>query len=486
MEHEQTSGGSADTTRWADRREFAASGLMLLACLLALAGAGLLSVMFIKLAVPTLFADTAFLSFGRLRPAAWSMLVYGFGGTLTHAIVYYLTPRLVGVALRHQTVALLSGVAHAGLVVVGVLVVLFRGPAGSELAEFPPLLDWPLAAASLVPALVVTSMIRERTEQGTYVSLLYIVGAVWWYPALYVTGSIPGLGGIGPFLQTSVVAGGMLTLAFPAAAIGGAYYIVVKESGRPLFSGPLARAGFWTLAGTALLATPARYLGGPAPDWTETVAVAASMGLALSALTVAANIGLTLSGEWETARQSVVTRMVLIGTIAYSLITFLIGASGFRSVAAVVGLTTWHDGLATGLMLVAIPVLGLAFVYYAFPRTTGRELSGIETVNRGLRLAVWGGGVAASAIAVAGLVAGLTWNWASASGARANSGSGFSETLAAVDVLFTLAALASVTAMVGIALLAWAAIGTYVAGPARAVEMLMPVTTTDRPGAGDE
>jgi cytochrome c oxidase cbb3-type subunit 1 len=486
LEHEQTAGGSPDTGTWEDRREVAASGLMLLACLLALAGAGLLSVMFIKLAVPTLFADTAFLSFGRLRPAAWSMLVYGFGGTLTHAVVYYLTPRLVGVPLRHQTVALLSGTAHAGLVVVGVLVVLFRGPAGSELAEFPPLLDWPLAAASLVPALVVTSMIRERTEQGTYVSLLYVVGAVWWYPALYVTGSIPGLGGIGPFLQTSVVAGGMLTLAFPAAAIGGAYYIVVKESGRPLFSGPLARAGFWTLAGTALLATPARYLGGPAPDWTETVAVAASMGLALSALTVAANIGLTLSGEWETARQSVVTRMVLVGTIAYSLITFLIGASGFRSVAAVVGLTTWHDGLATGLMLVAIPVLGLGFVYYAFPRTTGRDFSGIETVNRGLRLVLWGGGVAAGAMALAGLVSGLTWNWATASGARANSGIGFSETLATVDVLFTLAALASVIALVGIALLAWAAMGTYVAGPARAVEMLMPVTTAERPGSGDE
>ena len=486
MDHEQTGGGSPDTATWEGRREIAAPGLMLLACLLLVVGAGLLSVMFIKLAVPTLFSDTAFLSYGRLRPAALSMLVYGFGGTLTQAIAYYLTPRLIGAPLRHQTIALLSGTAHAGLVVIGVLVVLFRGPAGSELAEFPPLLDWPLVAASLVPALIVTSMIRERTEQGTYVSLLYIIGAVWWYPALYVTGSIPGLPSIGPFLQASLVAGGMMTLAFPAAALGGAYYVVVKESGRPLFSGPLARAGFWTLAGTALLASPARYLGGPAPDWTETVAVAASMGVVLSALTVMTNIGLTLSGDWETARQSVVTRMVLAGTIAYGLITVLIGASGFRSVAALVGLTTWHDGLVTGLMLVAIPVLGLAFVYYAFPRTTGRELSGTKTVNRGLRLTMWGGGATAAAMAVGGLATGLTWNWAVASGARSNSGAGFSDTLAGVDALFTLAALASVVAGVGIALLAWAVIGTYVAGPAGAVEMLLPVAATDQAEPGDE
>ena len=486
MNHEQTDGASPDAPTWEGQREIAASGLMLLSCLLLLAGAGLLSVMFIKLAVPTLFADTAFLSYGRMRPAALSMLVYGFGGTLAQAIAYYLTPRLVGVPLRHQTIALLSGAAHAGLVLVGVLVVLFRGPAGPELAEFPPLLDWPLAAASLVPALIVTSMLRERTEEGTYVSLLYVMGAVWWYPALYVTGSIPGLPGVGPFLQTSLVAGGMLTLAFPAAALGGAYYVVVKESGRPLFSGPMARAGFWTLAGTALLATPARYLGGPAPDWTETVAVAASMGLALSALTVMANIGLTLSGDWETDRRSVVARMVLAGTVAYSLITVLMGASGFRSVAAAVGLTTWHEGLVTGLVLVAIPAIGLAFVYYAFPRTTGREFSGTDTVNRGLRLTLWGGGAAAGALAVAGLATGLTWNWAIASGARANSGIGFSDTLAGVEALFTLGALASVIAVVGIALLAWAAVGTYVAGPARAVEMLMPVAAADRPESGDE
>ena len=210
------------------------------------------------------------------------------------------------------------------------------------------------------------------------------------------------------------------------------------------------------------------------------------MGMALSALTVMANIGITLSGDWETARESVVTRMILTGTIAYSLLTVLMGMSGFRSVAAVVGLTTWYDGLATGLMLVAIPVLGLAFVFYAFPRTTGRELSDTGALKRGLRLTLWGGGAAAGALAVAGLATGLTWNWANASGSRANTGVGFSNTHAGVEVLFTLAALASVVAVVGIALLAWTALGTYVAGPARAVEMLIPVTATDRPESGDE
>ena len=142
MTEERTGGGAPDTGIRAVDRETAASGMMLLSCLLLLAGAGLLSVMLIKLAVPTVFADTAFLSYGRLRPAAVSMLVYGFGGTLTQAAAFYLTPRLVGAPLRHQTFALLSGIGYGALVVIGVLVVLFRGPA--EVVEGPALMhgEW--------------------------------------------------------------------------------------------------------------------------------------------------------------------------------------------------------------------------------------------------------------------------------------------------------------------------------------------------------
>ncbi len=489
MNEESTKVGESEAGRGLDHPEAAAAVLMLLSCFFLLAGAGLLSIMLIKLAVPTLFADSAFLSYGRLRPAASSLLVYGFGGTLAQAAAYYLTPRLVGAPMRRQPIALLAGAAYSGLVLIGALLVMFRGPSGPELAEFPPLVDWPMAAVLLVPPMLVTSMIRNRTEEGAYVSLLYVIGAVWWYPALYITGSIPGLRNIGPFLQTGLTAGGMLLLAFPAAALGAAYYVVVKESGRPLHSGQLARAGFWTLAGTALLSAPARFLGGPAPDWTETAAVAASLGLALSALVVLTIICQTLSGDWQKAGESPVLRPALAGAAAYTLFTVLIGISGFRSVAAVVGLTTWYDGLAVGLMLMAVPALGLSFMFYAFPRITGRELSGAGPADRGLRLLMWGGGVTVGALAVSGLVTGITWNWAAASGAASNTGEGFSAALGRVDVLFTAAALASAAAAAGLALLTWTLVRTYAAGSARAVEVLAPVHTSEPAEpeeAGDE
>ncbi|MYF26222.1 MAG: hypothetical protein F4211_02600 [Acidimicrobiia bacterium] len=458
-----------------DQDESAASWLMVVSCLFLLAGTALLVTALFKLVVPSLFADTAFMSFGRLRPAALLTLVYGFGGTITPAIAYYLTPRLVGARMRYQPIALLGGLGLAGLVALGVLVVLFRGPAGPELGEFPPLFDWPIAALLLLPALTVSATIRHRTEESSFVSLLYVLGAVWWFPALHITGSIPSLPNAGPFLQTGLVANGILWLAFPAAALGGAYYVLVKESGLPLFSGPLARAGFWTLAGTALLATPIRFLGGPAPDWTETVSVVGAMGLIVSALALITNLGQTLSGAWEEMSRNPVIRYLVVGASAYTLVTVLTGLSGFRSTAAMVGLTTWHEGLTFGTVLVAVPALALSFVFHAFPRTTGRNLSDERTAGRGLRWLTWGGGITAACFLLAGLVSGMAWNWANASGTRTNTGLGFSAGLSEVNLLFTLGALASVVALAGVALMVWTVIRTYISGTARPVEVLIPV-----------
>ncbi len=481
-----TTAGTSSGPGWAAHREPAATGLMAVACFFLVGGAGLMSVALIKLAVPVLFDEQAFLSYGRLRAAAMLTLVYGFGAVLTKAVAYYLTPRLVGTTMPGQKIALMGGLAYAGLVAVGAATVLLRGPSGPEMSEIPPLIAWPMALLLLIPAGVVTMMIRNRTEEATFVSLLYIMGGVWWFPALHIIGTLPGLEGIGPFLQTSLVTGGLLWVAMPAAALGGAYYTLVKESDRPLYSGQLAKAGFWTLAGTGLVATPIRFLGGPAPDWTETVAVTASLGLIVSGLALMANFVQTLAGHWEAARESLEVRYLMAGASAYTVVMVIIGVTGFRSVSAMVGLTTWHEGLAIALTLVAVPILGLAFLLHAFPRITGRGLVGEVWAERGRRLVLWGGGMCGGIMALAGLISGMTWNWASASGARTNFGSGFAVGASDLHVLYTLAALAALVALGGIGLAAWSVLASYISGTSHPVEVLMPVVTSVPEEVGED
>ncbi len=149
---------------------------------------------------------------------------------------------------------------------------------------------------------------------------------------------------------------------------------------------------------------------------------------------------------------------------------------GFRSVGAVVGLTTWHDGLALAVMLVAAPLLVIGFTFHAFPRATGRALFRPAAAIRGLRVALWGGAATAGLLIVAGLISGLAWNAGVASGSFGNTGAGFQISLGNVSTLYTVAALTAVIATDGLAILGWTVIRTYTSGEARTSEVLMEST----------
>ena len=455
------------------RPDAAAKSLMSLATIFLVAGAAFLSLLLIKLAVPGLFDTTALVSYGRLRPAAFSLMVLGFGGALAQAVAYYLTPRLIGAPLRRERVALLNGYVYSGLVVVGAIWVLVAGGSGGEFAEFPPLVDVGLGLSMLIPALLVTDTLRGRTESGSFVSLLYVLGAVWWYPAVYLVANVDAGGGIATLLQTSVASAGFMMLAFPAAAVGAAFYVAAKETGNPLFSSGLARASFWTLAGTSIAAAPARFMAGPAPAWLETIASVMSLGVAVAALAVLANLMLTMTDGWEVISSNPALKLTLAGAATYAAVSVLAGVQGFRSVGAVVGLTTWNDGISLGLMLVAIPLLGMGFIFHAFPRATGRALFGADTASRGLRITLWGGGATALLMIIAGLITGLSWNAAVASGSFTNTLGGFQQSLGQVSAIYTVASLTSVVAVFGLSHLSWTFIRTFTSGTAQASEVLM-------------
>ena len=92
-----------------------------------------------------------------------------------------------------------------------------------------------------------------------------------------------------------------------------------------------------------------------------------------------------------------------------------------------------------------------------------------------MRLTLWGGAAAGGLLLIAGLVTGLSWNWANAAGALRNTGAGFGTILDGAAPLYTLTAGASVAAATGVALLAWSVLRTYVSGEAAPVEVLVPV-----------
>ena len=202
------------------------------------------------------------------------------------------------------------------------------------------------------------------------------------------------------------------------------------------------------------------------------------LGLGVAALIVLTNLMLTMSGNWDQVMASPALKLTLVGASGYAFISVLAAIQGFRSVGSVIGLTTWNDGITIGLMLVVLPLLGMGFVFHAFPRASGREIFDADAATRGMRLTVWAGGLTSVMMLVAGIVQGLSWNFGVSSASFANTGLGFQETLGRVTSMFMVAAVASLIALVGLSQLAWATIRTFTSGAAAPTEALVDVAAT--------
>ena len=134
----------------------------------------------------------------------------------------------------------------------GTLGILCGFGSGKPLMEFPPAI-WPVLLLSYV-FITVWSFIQVRCSYGgkTYVGQWYLLAAVFWFPWVYLTGHLF----VFVFNGHPVMAAGinawykyaLILLFFTPVALGTAYYLVPKITGRPIYSYSLALYGFWALA----------------------------------------------------------------------------------------------------------------------------------------------------------------------------------------------------------------------------------------------
>lgn len=447
---------------------------MLLSLPFAVLGAGLVVLMLIKLSVPGFFDATVMASYGRLRALALNSFVYGFAGLGATGLAYYMTPRLAGTGLAGERLASLGVIAHAAVVAAGLVAVLVGLGDGGELAEFPLIIDILMFAVLLIPPLVVTNTLLQRTERSLYVSLWYALAAAWWLPFIYLVGNLPGIDGVGTLLQSSFLVGSLIGTWLPLAGIGAAYYVIPRATGNPLYSRALAQAGFWSLVGTGLFASVTRHASSAAPDWLDTSAAVFSLGLALAAIATIANLAATLHGAFDALASSAALQMISVGALLYGGVAMFLAVQGFRSVDAIVGETSWYEGLLLASVLAMTPLLLIGAMAYALPQVAGRRLVD-DLARRAIRMTAWGGGITGVLLLMAGLSTGLGWN----TGAVPNHGGDYVRTSGLSDAFYLLAIATAAVAAIGVVLLTLTITRTYTSGEAIASEVLVEVDTDE-------
>jgi cbb3-type cytochrome c oxidase subunit I len=208
-----------------------------------------------------------------------------------------------------------------------------------------------------------------------YVSLWYFLGALFWFPLVYIIGqrtfvSLPGLNDaiVGWFYGHNI-----LGMWFTTVGVGIMYYLLPRLTGNPLYSHGLSMLGFW---GIALFYAPTgthHILQSPVPEWLKAIAVISSVFLLVPVLTVLTNFFMTMRGKWHMAVTDMPTRFAVTSCMFY-LVTCVQGPfQATRWVNWYLHFTQWVVGHAHLALLGTFSFILTAGFYYGIPRLTGKQ-----------------------------------------------------------------------------------------------------------------
>ncbi len=283
---------------------------------------------------------------------------------------------------------------------------------GREYAELGALLDVLVVVALICTALNIYMTMVNRKIKKLYVSLWYFLGALFWFPLVYIIGqrtfvALPGLNDaiIGWFYGHNI-----LGMWFTTVGVGMMYYLLPRITQNPLYSHGLSMLGFW---GIALFYAPTgthHILQSPVPEWLKAIAVISSVFLLVPVMTVLTNFFMTMKGKWQMGVTDLTLRFTMTSCIFY-LITCTQGPfQATRWINWYLHFTQWVVGHAHLALLGTFSFILTASVYYGLPRLTGREWASQGLIRAHWWLKTLGFTLMMVSLTTAGLIQSAGWH----------------------------------------------------------------------------
>jgi cytochrome c oxidase cbb3-type subunit 1 len=270
-----------------------------------------------KVHSPGFLSSWSWLTYGRVFPAHLNALIYGWGMQAAFAMIIWLMARLSRKQCTMVGTILTAGHVWNVGVSLGVIGILSGNGTGMPWMEFPSF-AWPVLLVSYF-AIMIGSFIqfRVRPEGHVYISQWYLLAAMLWFPWIFITANtllhcVPGH----PVMGAGINAwfrSGMIFLFFTPVALGTAYYLAPKITGRPVYSYALAKLGFWSLAVIAPWAGMQKLVGAPVPYFLPYLGAAATALLFIPACAAAINTIRTMLSNPETLAASPALRFTIAG-----------------------------------------------------------------------------------------------------------------------------------------------------------------------------
>jgi cytochrome c oxidase cbb3-type subunit 1 len=380
-----------------------------------------------QLAWPALNFDTAWLTYGRLRPLHTNAVIFAFGGSALFATSYYVVQRTCQTRLFSDTLAAFTFWGWQLVILAAAITLPLGMTSGKEYAE----LEWPI---DILIALVWVSyaVVFFGTLWKRKVSHIYV--ANWFYGAFILTVAILHIVNSAAMpatltksysaytgVQDAMIqwwyghnaVGFFLTAGF----LGMMYYFIPKQAERPVFSYRLSIVHFWALIFTYMWAGPHHLHYTALPDWAQ------SLGMVFSLILLAPSWGgmingiMTLSGAWHKLRSDPILKFLIVSLSFYGMSTFEGPMMSIKTVNSLSHYTDWTVGHVHSGALGWVGLVSMGSIYYLLPRLSGKkEMWSTRLIEWHFWVATIGIVLYIAAMWIAGVMQGLMWRAVNADG----------------------------------------------------------------------
>ncbi|MBI2518629.1 MAG: cytochrome-c oxidase, cbb3-type subunit I [Opitutae bacterium] len=408
--------------------------------------------------------QTAWLSFGRLRPLHTNAVIFAFVGNMMFAGVYYSTQRLLKARLASD---FLSQLHFWGwqLIIVSAAVTLPLGlTRGKEYAE----LIWPINIAVAVIWVVFAAnffwTLARRNEKSLYVAIWFYIATIITVTMLYVVNhlsiptsllhSYPVFGGVQDGLVQWWYGHNAVAFFLTTPILGIMYYFLPKAAERPVYSYRLSVIHFWSLVFLYIWAGPHHLLNTALPNWLQLLGMTFSLMLWAPSWGGMLNGLLTLRGGWDKLRTDPVIKFFAAGVTFYGMATFEGPLLSIKSVNALAHYTDWIIGHVHAGALGWNGFMAAGMFYWLVPRLWNKPLHSQSLANLHFWIGTFGILLYVAAMWVSGINQGLMLN-ATAEGGTILKYPNFLETLNAIRPLMLLRVVGGTLYLSGFLLMAY-------------------------------
>jgi cytochrome c oxidase cbb3-type subunit 1 len=325
--------------------------------------------------VPGLFANCAYLTFGRVHAAQESALLYGFGVQAALGVGLWLLCRLGRTVLAGPFVVFLGALVWNLAVTIGIGAILCGDNTGFGSFEMPAVCAPMLFAAYALMGICGMLTFHQRQEGPLYPSQWFVIGSLFWFPWIFSTAALLLLYmPVNGVLQASIdwwYAHNLSEVVLGFAGLASSFYFVPKLLGRPLHSRQLAALAFWTLV--VFGSWGGIPDGAPLPSWIASLGVAGTVLTAVPMLAIATNFFQTARHNLNTLDADPTLRFTYVGLLFLFIAAAQRIVGALPQVSAITSLT-WFGVAQRELFhlgFFAMTVFGA--IYYIVPQLLGMD-----------------------------------------------------------------------------------------------------------------